>query len=348
MDIVHELNQLDYGGAERVVRNIVKFDKKNKHRVVAYKDGPFRKELEEAGAVVVVPQKDVEEDMEADVIHIHSGGGISNMALNLGKAFPVIETIHSPLRSPMRDDFIRQRVGVSDAVSVKNSKCITILNGVDPDDHVITRTIEEVKAELGIPEGKIVVGRLGRLGPDKGLEDWLMTCHKLQRLGYDFVPLVIGGEANGLKGTFVGKMKLTAQCLPVKDVIWAGHKTDIHNYLQVMDIFLYPSPTEGFGLVFMEAMLNGCTVVTYKTDVTWELLAGHAILTEKSIDGLVAGMQKAFNPSMREAYQGIVHNFVVNHYDAENMSLAYQELYERSVGHSNGSDKPETADSVSA
>lgn len=336
MDIVHELGQLDYGGAERVVRNIVKFDKKNKHLVVALKDGPFRKELEDAGATVVIPKKDIPEDMEADIIHIHSGGGLSNMALSLGKAFPVVETIHSPLRSPMRDEFIRQRVGVSGAVTAKNSNCITIQNGIDVNDHQVTRDPDDVRAELDIPLDAIVVGRLGRVGPDKGVEDWLLTCHRLQKMGYCFVPVVVGGEASGLNGTYEGRLKLMAESLPVKNVIWAGHKTDIHNYLQIMDIFLYPSPTEGFGLVFAEALLNACTVVTYKNDVTWDLLAGHAILTENSIDGLVFGMKKAFITNMRDAYAGIGPKLVEDRFSAERMSLEYQELYERCVGNTNG------------
>ncbi len=334
MDIVHELNQLDYGGAERVIRNIIKFDQKNNHRVIAYKEGPFRKELEDVGAVVIVPRRDIEEEMEGDIIHIHSGGGISNMATFLGKAFPVIETIHSPLRSPMKDEYIRQRVGVSDVVTHLNSNCMTILNGIDtsvaPD-----LDPDNVRASLGIPQGAIVVGRLGRLGPDKGLEDWLLACYRLQQQGFDFIPLIVGGEASGFNGTFQGRMKLMAESLPVRNVIWAGHKIDIHNYLQIMDIFLYPSPTEGFGLVFMEALLNACTVVTYKTDVTWELLAGYAILTEQSIDGLVDGMKKAFNPAYRDAYAGIGASFVEQHFNAEQMSLQYQELYERCHGNTN-------------
>lgn len=334
MDIVHELNQLDYGGAERIVRNIIKHDQKNKHRVVSYKDGPFRKKLEEAGAVVVVPEKDQEVDMEADIIHIHSGGGLSNMALYLGKNFPVIETIHSPIRSPMRDEVIRQRVGVCEAVTRLNSNCMTILNGIEADEQP-TRSREEVRAELGIPEDKIVVGRLGRIGTDKGVEDWLLTCYRLQQQGLDFTPLVVGGEAAGLKGTYVGRMKLMAASLPVRGVVWAGPKVDIHNYLQAMDIFLYPSPTEGFGLVFMEALLNGLTVVTYKTAVTEEILAGHAILTDRSIDGLVAGMKKAFDVNYRDAYQGLGASLVESFFTAERMSLDYQELYERCHGHPN-------------
>lgn len=329
MDIVHELGQLDFGGVERVIRNIIKFDKKNKHHIVALKDGPFRKELEAVGANVIIPEKDVPIDCEGDLVHVHSGGAVSNMALNLGHHLPVIETIHSPLRSPMRDDVIFQRVGVTEAVSKKNSNCVTILNGIDLENSVPTRGSDDIRSELGIPVDALVIGRLGRIGPDKGLEDWLMTCYRLQQEGLDFVPLIVGGEARGFNGSYVGRLKLMAESLPVKNIIWVGHKDDVANYFQVMDIFLYPSPTEGFGLVFIEAMFNDCTIVTYENDVTWELLAGHAILTKNSIDGLVQGVKKAFNPDLRDAYVSIGADFVADHFSAEKMSEEYQELYER-------------------
>lgn len=329
MNIVHELNQLDYGGAERIVRNIIKYDTNNKHSVLAYKDGAFRKEIEAVGAQVIIPEENKEVEFDADIIHIHSGGGISNIALNLGKNFTFIETIHSPVRSAMTAEFIKRRVGVTQTVTDMNENCETILNGIDLDDVVITKEKELVRKELGISEDAIVIGRLGRLGKDKGLEDWLLTCYGLQKQGFDFVPVIVGGEASGLNGTYLGKLKLMAASLPVKNVVWVGHTTDIHTYLQIMDIFLYPSPTEGFGLVFMEALMNQCTVVTYETKVTKELLAGYAILTKQSIEDLISGTKKAFNVNYRDAYAGIGADLVRSEYSAKRMSLQYQELYER-------------------
>lgn len=327
--IVHELNQLDYGGVEKVIKNIIKYDKVNQHTILTYKDGPFRKEFEDIGAKVVMPNPDGDLDMEADIIHIHSGGGISQMATNLGEAFCVIETIHSPVRSPMHDKCIRQRVGVCDAVSKMNSNCITIKNGIEIVDHEL-ESIVTLKKELGIPEGLPVVGRLGRIGPDKGLEDWLLTCYRLQQNGYKFVPLIVGGEARGHEGKYIGRLKLIAESLPVKGIVWAGHRTDIENMFQLMDVFLYPSPTEGFGLVFAEAILSGCVVVTYNTPVTLELFGGYSILTKQSIHSLVQGVECALtSEDLKMEISGIGPDFIRSEYSAKRMSKDYQDLYER-------------------
>lgn len=326
MNIVHELNQLEYGGVEKVIRNLIKFDDKNKHKVITYKDGPFKKEFEAIGAEVVFMPKEGTIDMDADIIHIHSGGAVSEMAMSLGKNFPVIETIHSPVRSPMAKEFITQRVGVTDAVSRMNDNCFTIHNGVDFSALEATRAREEIRAELSIDKNAMVIGRLGRIGKDKCLEEWILTCYYLQMMGVDFVPVIVGAEAQGLDG-YIGKLKLMAASLPVKGIKWVGHKDDVANYLQAMDVFLYPSPTEGFGLVFMEAINAGCVVVTYKNDVTMELLGGYSVLTEKSIPALVDGVIKAMSINMRDEIIPIAQQWIIDNYSAERMALDYQDLY---------------------
>lgn len=328
MRIVHELKQLAYGGVEKVIHNIIKYDDQNEHTVVAFQDGPFRQEFEKVGAKIIFAPKEGEIDFEADLIHIHTGGAMSDMAQSLGKIFPVIETIHSPVRSPMSDSVIKLRVGVTEAVSRMNSNCVTIHNGVDFSQLEPDRYPEDVKRELGIPEGVPVIGRLGRIGKDKCLEEWLLACYYLQKQGVEFIPLIVGGEAAGLEG-YVGKLKLMVASLPVKGVIWAGHHADVANYLQVMDVFLYPSPTEGFGLVFVEAMHAGAVVVTYDTDVTREICGGFSVLTENSIPGLVFGVQKALDVNMRDAIVPLAQSWVREQFDARRMVREYQEVYAR-------------------
>jgi glycosyltransferase involved in cell wall biosynthesis len=328
MNIVHELNQLEYGGVEKVIRNLIKFDSENKHRVITYKDGPFKKEFEAIGAEVIFMPKEGTIDLDADILHVHSGGAVSEMAMSLGKAFTVIETIHSPIRSPMTKEFITQRVGVTEVVSRMNENCVTIHNGVDFSTLMETKTREEIRAELGIDNGATVVGRLGRVGKDKCMEEWILACYYLQQRGINIVPMIVGAEAQGLDG-YIGKLKLMAASLPVKNIIWAGHKDDVANYLQAMDVFLYPSPTEGFGLVFIEAINAGCVVVTYKNDITMELLGGYSILTEKSIEGLVAGVTKAMDVSMRDAIIPIAQEWIIENYSAERMAKDYQDLYKK-------------------
>lgn len=330
MKIYHECNQLSTGGVERIIRNIIKFDKVNEHAIISYKDGDYRHELEKVGGRILLLEKESDMiDEEADIFHIHTGGGDSRLARQLGGDFPVIETIHSPVRSIIPAEFIRQRIGVCKAVSALNHDCETIYNGLDIKElEEVMWDPEVMRESLGIPKDAVVIGRLGRLGRDKGLEEWLLAIYKIQMAGHNVWPVIVGGPGKG-DDRYFGSVKLMAESLPVKNIKFVGHKTDIMNYLQIMDIFLYPSPTEGFGLVFAEAMMAGCTVVAYNTPVTMELFGGYGILTENNIPALVEGIKRALLPEIRNEFLGISSDFVRSEYDAKRMSEQYQELYER-------------------
>jgi len=325
MKIVHELNQLDFGGVEKIIRNIIKYDKQNEHFIAAYKDGNYKSELEKVGAKITL-LSDKELDIQADIIHIHCGGAPSNLAHDLKKEFPIVETIHSPVRSPNRDDYITQRVGVTKAVASLNKNAAYILNGIDFESMIPTKTADQVIKELKLNSEIPIIGRLGRIGKDKGLEEWLLTCYYLQQEGINFVPIIIGDEAQNCNG-YKGMLKLMVESLPIKNVIWIPNQLNIANYLQIMEVFLYPSPTEGFGLSLIEAAYMNSVVVTYKNDVNRELLEGYAILVDKDIKSLVVGTRKALNTNIQDAFSGLSSAWVETEYDAERMSQEYQDLY---------------------
>ena len=342
MIIVHEINQLAYGGVERIIRNIIAFDKKNEHIVCSYKDGPFRKELEAVGAkVIIATEEDI--SVSADIIHIHSGGAASKMAKDLSSMFPVIETIHSPVRSAVLNKDVFQRVGVCKEVSRINHDCITILNGLDFYALHPTKHPEEIKKELGIPEGVPVIGRLGRVARDKGLEEWILACADLQKKGFNFTPLIVGEEFEpGYRGT----LKLMCESLPLKNVIWVGHRDDVGNLYQIIDIFLYPSATEGFGLVFAEALYSGCQVVTWNTPVTRELFGGVAFMAEKAN---IAELSEVTEMVLRSTeVEGDARPLLEEHYSGKRMSEQYQELYESSYENFIKENKPQAEHLVSA
>lgn len=328
MKIVHELNQLDYGGVERVIKNIIKFDKENQHSIIAYKDGEFRKELESVGAEILLVGEDNIKS-EADVFHIHSGGGMSQVALQLHKEFPIVEAIHSPIRSPIRPEFISQKIGVSRAVSVLNPYCKTIYNGLDFQELEAKVSREKLIEALGLDPNLPTVGRLGRLGFDKGLEEWILTCYYLQKKGYAFNALIVGPEAADAKG-YIGKLKLMVASLPVRNLFFYNLTTKPANLYQLIDIFLYPSATEGFGLVIAEAMFCGCAVISYKTDVNMELFGGYANLVNQKdgIPGLVTAVQSYFQyPEIMQHYKDLAYEYVVSEFQAERMSNEYCDLY---------------------
>ena len=332
MRILHELNQLERGGAERIVESIIKHDKKNTHTVYSYKDGPMNEILKAAGANVIIESKETV-DMDCDIIHVHTGGSPSLIASHVKGLLPVIETIHSPCVSAIRDEWIDSRVGVSDVVTKLNRKCRTIHNGIDLDR--LKQNIENVSLRevLNIPKDALIIGRLGRIGKDKCLEEWILACKKFQDSGHgkDAHFLIVGDEAANARG-YLAKVKVMAASIPLKNVHFVKGTEFAGWAYQSMDIFLYPSPTEGFGLVYMEAAACGVPCILWDSDLAKELMMGAAYLAPNTIDGLAEALSYLWaNQDVRHSLgvQGKIN--ALGYFTAEKMSENYQALYQEVI-----------------
>lgn len=332
MNVLHEINQLEKGGAERVILGILKHDKENKHMVYTYKDGPMREVFESHGATVYLEPKNGEPelDIQADIIHIHTGGESSHIAAATQNALPTIETVHSPITSAVKDAWVMCRVGVSNAVTRKNRKCKTIYNGIDV-ERLEKDAGYDLREKLGIPKDAFVIGRLGRIGLDKCLEEFLVACWHIQRSmpEKDIHVLIVGDEALTARG-YMAKVKTMAYSLPLKNYHFVPAMEAVGTAYKAMDLFMYPSPTESFGLVYLEAMACGVPVLTWKNEVTEEILMGGAYLVEPTVRGLVVGAKMLItNKDVREQFAHQGSELALGIFTDERMSREYQDLYRR-------------------
>ncbi len=138
-----------------------------------------------------------------------------------------------------------------------NGKYVTIHNGVDLER--FTGSAPLTRAELGLREGIPVIGTVCRLDePVKGLTVLLEATARLTRQaeGPGCQLLIVGeGPADHLLHERVGKLEMAER------VVFAGMRRDIERLLPVLDVFVLPSLTEGFGIAIVEAMAAGRPVV---------------------------------------------------------------------------------------
>lgn len=124
---------------------------------------------------------------------------------------------------------------------------------------------------LGIGDDEIVVGFLGRLVKEKGLDVFAQVMRALAARGVKHRTFVIGeGPA---KDWF-------AQQVP--DAVFAGFLTgdDLGRAVASMDVFFNPSLTETFGNVTLEAMAAGVPVVAARA-------SGAVGLIDDGVTGLI-------------------------------------------------------------
>ncbi len=122
----------------------------------------------------------------------------------------------------------------------------------------------ELRKKLGIND-KIVLLYVGRVAPEKAIDILLKSYNKLKDKYKGEVALIITGAGPDLQ-----KYKREFP----KDTIFTGYKKgqELAEIYASSDIFVFPSPTETFGNVVLEAMASGLPVVVPNTGGVKEIV----------------------------------------------------------------------------
>lgn len=112
----------------------------------------------------------------------------------------------------------------------------------------------KVRKEFGIRDDEIVIGMTGRFSPGKGHEEFLNAAKELVSV-HNNLRFMIVGEASRGEEKYAESIKALTVESGIKDkTIFTGYRRDIPEILAAMDIFLFPSHAEAFGLALVEAM----------------------------------------------------------------------------------------------
>lgn len=138
-------------------------------------------------------------------------------------------------------------------------KIITIHHYIDWDK--FNKPIDSIRQRklLDIPSKVIVVGTIARLSPEKGLELFLQTAAEILKQRDNFIFIIIGDGPEEIK------LKNLAQELGVGEYVrFLGVRRDIPDLLPIMDIFLFTSLFDGFGITLLEAMAMKVPIVAVR------------------------------------------------------------------------------------
>lgn len=135
-------------------------------------------------------------------------------------------------------------------------KIITIPNGIDISAFDCGRSRADILREFGIPENKVLVGFIGRMVWEKGINVFLEAASELCKKRADIHFLLVGD------GPLQGDLKQQARDLGIaKTCSFTGFRSDISAVLKVTDIVALPSFVEGLPMVILEAMAAKVPVV---------------------------------------------------------------------------------------
>jgi glycosyltransferase involved in cell wall biosynthesis len=125
------------------------------------------------------------------------------------------------------------------------------------------RSPDEIRAQYGIRGGPVLLF-LGRFAEEKGLS-YLVAALPEVRRRFPHIALVLAGEKDRVPGETVGEQLAPLLADPDSGVVATGSVAPerIGDLFRIADLLVLPSTnsTESFGLVQVEAMLEGVPVV---------------------------------------------------------------------------------------
>lgn len=134
-------------------------------------------------------------------------------------------------------------------------------NGVDTDrfNAAYTQNRDQIRTQLNIPEGRFVVGFVGRISPDKGTRLLAAALNQMPKKTADRTTLVLVGPAEN--PTSLQELQ-DAQV----ETLHVGWVADPESYFEAFDVLVLPTRREGFPNVVLEAAC--CEIPTIATRAT--------------------------------------------------------------------------------
>lgn len=190
-----------------------------------------------------------------DIVHTHFAKA-SEIFYLLNKLLGIrhVATKHNPRKGKIfdrLDNVIAVSKGVAD--SIQHDQVKIIYNGIKPvqlPDETHANSVYTI----------IAVGRLDKI---KAFDELIVECSKLD---FDFILLIVGdGDERGKLENLTRKRGLADK------VKFLGFRSDVPQLMQISDVVVVCSHSEGFSLVLIEAMFYSRMVISRRVGIAVEI-----------------------------------------------------------------------------
>ena len=172
----------------------------------------------------------------------------------------------------------------------------------------------EIREKYHISESAWVLGYVGRMLKDKGIDELFSAAKRMSEKYENFILLMVGPTetAEGLQEELLNWAQAS------EHVIFTGRTSYVEKYYAAMDCFTLPSYHEGFGMVTIEAEAMGLPIVDTDIPGSREAMKnGYTgiLVKVKDEESLFEGIEKIYLDRERADYFGknarkyVVENF---------------------------------------
>ena len=156
-----------------------------------------------------------------------------------------------------------------------------------------------IRNELGAEENCFLIGTVGRLSEEKNHRFLLKIFYEIKKKRKNSILLIVG------TGPLKERLRRQAEKLGLeKDVIFYGASSQVERLLWAIDVFVFPSDTEGFGIAGVEAQAAGLPVICS------EAIPPEAMITDQTVQlklstGAKAWAEKIMNTDIANRESGV-------------------------------------------
>ena len=272
-----------YGGIEKVIENIKdNMHEKYKFNTLTFVNKAEKDEIEsllkkdcrnffKRNIFGLIKFKQYIKNNSFDIVHIHCYNAFGLIYANIARKYTKKVIIHSHNSQIDKDKLkikhyinkkIQKMFSKNDYTYISCSKeagyfcvardTIVIPNGIDYSKYKPNEEQRKIYREKYNLSNNIVIGNVGRFEEQKNHSFIIDVFYELQKIN-DKYCLVLVGE-----GTLLKDIKEKVEKKNLKDkIIFIPYTSDIHNLINMFDIYLAPSIYEGFNITCVENQING-------------------------------------------------------------------------------------------
>ena len=229
-------------------------------------------------------------------IHFHSSWASLVALLAIQDKTGLVKVVHSHTVIPEKGIFTRfrdvlarklfnlianERLACSEAAGKQMfGGNFSILPNVIPYErfHFDSVKRDVVRRKLEIPEGFKIVGHVGNFYEVKNHEFLIKFMLPILKSDPTIILLLIGGEIVGEDAELLDRIRREVDSEKIsQQVIFTGSVGNPADFYSAMDVFVFPSIYEGFGMALLEAQVSGLPCIHS------DIIPREAMLSKKSI-----------------------------------------------------------------
>lgn len=364
MKVLHVISSGGMYGAEAVILNLSRAMNASAHRtalaVFSNSSNPNLQLHERAAAegieshllpckgqidrTVLKKLREVVVQTGADIAHAHGYKADIYAYLALRGRVPLVSTCHTWYDNDLAvrlygaaDRFVLRKfarvVAVSEEVQrrllksgVREEKVRLIRNGID------LRPFRNAPASLreGLPPGAHLVGLIGRLAPEKGVDIFLRAASRVLPTMPEARFVIVGDGPDRAKlESLIDELKIR------NNVSLLGQRNDMPSVYASLDVMVSASRQEGLPIAILEGMASArALVATAVGAVPSVILDGKTgVLVPTPDDALLAEVIVTLlrDPYRREQLGAAAAQLIADEFSAERMTADYLRVYEEAL-----------------